>query len=167
MDSGGVSGTEVERLGDLTGLLDGVLSRLHELDVSAATGPELLAAMPDLIRAGRRLGAVEAKVLDAVDRRRVYAPDGDLSAMVMVRHVGQLPGFEAHRRWQTVRMLRDLPKVAAAYEADERLGRSDDLGVVDGAIGVEPRFVPFAQLGQEVEALPRETDEGCRVKPWR
>ncbi|MGB5735189.1 MAG: DUF222 domain-containing protein [Thiohalocapsa sp.] len=117
MDSGGVSETEAGRLGDLTGLLDGLLSRLHELDFSGATGPELLAAMPDLVRAGRRLGAVEAKVLDQVDRQRVYAPDGHLSAKALVRHVGQLPGFEAHRRWQTVRMLRDLPKVAAAYEA--------------------------------------------------
>ena len=119
MDSGGVFGAEAGRLGDLTGVLDGVLSRLHELDFSGATGPELLAAMPELIRVGRRLGAVEAKVLDEVDRQRVYAPDGHLSAKVMVRHVGQLPGFEAHRRWQTVRMLRDLPLVAEAYEAGE------------------------------------------------
>ncbi|MFA9565803.1 MAG: DUF222 domain-containing protein [Acidimicrobiales bacterium] len=101
----------------MTGQLDGLLSRLHELDFSGATGPELAGAMPELVRAGRRLGAVEAKVLDAVDRQRVYAPDGHLSAKAMVGHVGQLPGFEAHRRWQTVRMLRDLPKVAAAYEA--------------------------------------------------
>jgi hypothetical protein len=117
MDSVGVSELEPGRLGDLTGQLDGLLSRLHELDFSDATGPELAKVMPDLIKAGRRLGAVEAKVLDQVDRQRVYAPDGHLSAKVMVRHVGQLPGFEAHRRWQTVRMLRDLPKVAAAYEA--------------------------------------------------
>jgi hypothetical protein len=56
-------------------------------------------------------------VLDEVDRQRVYAPDGHLSAKVMIRHVGRLPGFEAHRRWQTVRMLSDLPAMAAAYEA--------------------------------------------------
>ncbi len=115
MAVGGVSG--LERLGDLTGRLHGVLADLHGLDLGTATDPELVAAMPALIQAGRRLGAVEAKVLDAVDRRRVYGPDGFLSAKAMVGHVGQLPGFEAHRRWQTVRMLRDLPKVAEAYEA--------------------------------------------------
>ena len=119
MDSGGLRELESGRLGDLTGRLHGVLDDLQGLDLDSSTNPELVAAMPELIRAGRRLGAVEAKVLDAVDRRRVYAPDGHLSAKVMVRHVGQLPGFEAHRRWQVVRMLRDLPKVAAAYEAGE------------------------------------------------
>ena len=117
MAVGGVS--EVERLGDLTGRLHGVLADLHELDLDGATDPELVEAMPDLVRAGRRLGAVEAKVLDGVDRRRAYGPDGFLSAKAMIRHLGQLPGFEAHRRWQTVRMLRDLPKIAQAYEAGE------------------------------------------------
>ena len=57
--------------------------------------------------------------LDGVDRRRAYAPDGHLSAKALVRNVGQLPGFEAHRRWQTVRMLRDLPAVAAAFASGE------------------------------------------------
>ena len=106
-------------MADLTGRLHGVLDDLHGLDLDTVTDPELVAAMPELIRAGRRLSSVEAGVLDAVDRRRVYAPDGHLSAKALVRHVGQLPGFEAHRRWQTVRMLRDLPMVAEAYAAGE------------------------------------------------
>ena len=117
MTFGGVS--TVERLGDLSRRLHGVLDDLLDLDMETATDPEVVAAMPELIRAGRRLGAVQARVLDGADRRRAYGPDGHLSAKAMVRHVGQLPGFEAHRRWQTVRMLRDLPRVADAYARGE------------------------------------------------
>ena len=51
-----------EALADLTGRLHGVLDDLHELDLDTATDPGLLAAMPALIWAGRRLSSIEATV---------------------------------------------------------------------------------------------------------
>ena len=168
MDSGGVSEAESGRLGDLTGQLDGLLSRLHELDFSGATGPELAGAMPELVRAGRRLGAVEAKVLDAVDRQRVYAPDGHLSAKAMVRHVGQLPGFEAHRRWQTVRMLRDLPLVAAAYEAGEiGTGQVEELARTHANPRVRHLMADAEELLLEDAQSSTFRDFQILVRAWR
>ncbi len=42
-----------------------------------------------------------------------------MSAKVMIRHLGRLSGAEANRRHKRVRMLRDLPTVAAAYGTGE------------------------------------------------
>ncbi len=109
----------VDRLGDLTVRLDGVLSELAGLDLEAATDPELLDAVPVLVAASRRLGSVEARVLDRVDRTGAYRPDGHMSAKVMIRHLGRLSGAEANRRHKRVRMLRDLPAVSAAFSAGE------------------------------------------------
>ncbi len=166
MTFGGVS--ELEGLADLTGRLDGVLSRLHDLDLDTVTDSELVGAMPALIRAGRRLGSVEARVLDGVDRRRVYAPDGHLSAKALVRHVGQLPGFEAHRRWQVVRMLRDLPTVAAAYAAGEvGTGQVEELARVHANPRVRDLMPAAEELLLEDAQTSTFADFRVLLRAWR
>ncbi len=163
-----VTNSTRNRWGDLTGRLHGVLDDLHGLDLDTATDSELVAAMPQLVRAGRRLGSVEAGLLDAVDRRRAYAPDGHLSAKALVRHVGQLPGFEAHRRWQTVRMLRNLPKVAAAYAAGEvGTGQVEELARVHANPQVRDLMPAAEDLLLEDAQNSRFAEFQILVRAWR
>lgn len=63
----------------------------------------------------RQLDAVQNKVFESIDRTGVHTVDGHRTAKTMVAHAGKLSGAEASTRRKTMRVLRVLPFVAAAY----------------------------------------------------
>src|SRR5699024_10186758 len=65
----------------------------------------------------RRLDAGKNHLLDGCDKSGAFAVDGHRSAKPCIKHLGLLSGPEAHGRIQTARQLRQLPAVAAAFEA--------------------------------------------------
>ncbi len=100
-------------------MLGEVIDALQRLDLDGLDSAEVLALVDELEREARRLRSVQLAVMAEVDRRGLHRADGHASAKVLVRHRGQLPGGEALGREKSMRALRELPEIAAAFEAGE------------------------------------------------
>jgi len=97
--------------------LEDVVSRLLEADLDqlSAEAELRLAGRLEVLR--RRLDAGTDRAAGHLDRSAAFSLDGHRSAKGALKAIGRLSGPEAHGRVRTARALRQLPRVAAAYEA--------------------------------------------------
>ncbi len=112
--------------------------------VAADDAVELLRGLET---AARRLAALQARLLGQVERAGLHHVDGHSSVRNFARHVCGLSNPTATGRAKTMRMLNDLPQVAAAVEA--------------GRVGVD-----HAQLLGRVHANPRVRDAMAEAESW-
>ena len=111
-------------------LVQAGLAKLMHVDVDTHhlhTALELIESVESM---SRQLDAVQNKVFESIDRTGVHSVDGHRTAKTMVAHAGKLSGPTADARRKTMRVLRVLPGVAAAYNEGqistcmvEKLGR--------------------------------------------
>ena len=78
---------------------------------------DAIAFVAELEVLGRRLSSCQLELLDRIDRADLYRPDGHATAKTMIAHVGKLSGAEALARMKTLRMMRALPHIRAAFNA--------------------------------------------------
>ena len=104
---------------DVIASLDRDAGALLDVDLDGLSDRELLVAVRDLEVAGRRLDAAKDRLAGHLDRTRAFREDGHRTAKAAVKHLGRLPGAEAHARVLVERKLRRLPKVADAYRRGE------------------------------------------------
>ncbi len=95
------------------------IDQLQALDLGALDAAEVVGLVDELECEARRLRSAQLAVMAEVDRRGLHRADGHGSAKVLVRHRGQLPAGEALAREKTVRALRELPEIAAAFDDGE------------------------------------------------
>ncbi len=95
------------------------LDRVAEAGVAPKDARDAATIIRRVETLGRRVDALQTRVVAEVDESMSYAADGHHSAKVMVRHVAKLSNAEAAGRDKAARALRALPMVAAAYEAGE------------------------------------------------
>lgn len=108
----------------------GIAKLLHaDLDVHESQRALDLTSEVELM--GRQIDAVRSRLFDSIDRTGVYANDGHRGAKPMIAHNAKLSGPEALARQKTMKALRGLPLVAAAFYSGDistcmanRLGRT-------------------------------------------
>jgi hypothetical protein len=93
------------------------LEALQAAGVVPADAVDAVTVIREVEVLGRRVAAVQVRVLDEIDRAGLHRVDGHGSAKVMVRHVAHLSNTAAARRASSARALRALPEVAARFEA--------------------------------------------------
>lgn len=104
-------------LADLVdGFVAGLRGRLPAL-VEAADGRVLAAALGDLARLGRAVEAAVVAMADVVDRRERYTADGHRSVRAWLTASVRAPRLEALRQVETVRLLRECPRVGELLAA--------------------------------------------------
>ena len=122
---------------------------------------------------GRRLHALQVGLQDRIDRSGVFKADGHGSAKVMVRHGANLSNAEALRRDQVVRMVREMPVVAAGHGAGrigtpqvERIARTwanrrvrAQLVQVDGLMARAAAVLPYREFDAALADWERLVDE--------
>lgn len=91
--------------------------QLLDADLGQLSAEEELRLVGRLEALRRRLDAGTDRAAGHLDRSGAFALDGHRSAKGALKAIGRLSGPEAHRRLRTARALRELPRVAAAYEA--------------------------------------------------
>ncbi|WP_426574119.1 DUF222 domain-containing protein [Aquihabitans sp. McL0605] len=131
---------------------------------------------------GRHLAAVQQWVLREVDRAGLHQADGHASATVMVRTAANLSNAEGRRRGKAMRMLRDLPAVAAAFRTGriglpqlDRIARLHGnarvraaLIEVDAHIAELAARLPYPEFDAKLDDWERMADEdGVRDRSER
>lgn len=96
--------------------LEVAVARLQAAGLDQLSAREELAAVGRLEVLRRRLDAGTDRAAAHLDRSAAFSLDGHKSAKGALKAIGRLSGSEAHGRLQTVRALRELPLVEAAYE---------------------------------------------------
>ncbi len=99
--------------------LDTGLGALLESGPRPIDAADAVAMIGAVERLSHRLDAAKVALLDDIDQRDLYRPDGHASAKAMVRHVACVDPTTANQRARTARMLRNLPAVKAAFTAGE------------------------------------------------
>jgi hypothetical protein len=94
--------------------LGAVVGRLVKVDWTDFSSSALDAAVVDLQRVRNRLDAVDAAVLSAFDRSRVWAEHGNRSAASRLTVTGRLPRKVARSRTRLGRQLRTMPRTTEA-----------------------------------------------------
>lgn len=126
------------------------------------------------LEAGVRVAnAAQVGLLEEIDRRGLHHVDGHRTAKVMVRHNANLSDAEALRRARGVRVCRDLPAVAAAFQKG-RIGRcqldriarvhanprvTHLLAEVDADLAVVASRLPYRELDAYLTNWERLADE--------
>ncbi len=95
------------------------IDQLQAFDLAALDSAQVLGLIDGLEREARRLRSLQLHVMGEADRRGAHRVDGHASAKVLVRHRCQLPGGEALGREKSMRALRELPEIAAAFAGGE------------------------------------------------
>ena len=95
----------------LSAAVDAVL----DAGADAHDGEDAKVLIRELEAQARRLACQQVDVLDDIERRDLFRPDGHASAKVMVRHVANLSDGEANRRAKAAKALRVLPCVHEAF----------------------------------------------------
>ncbi len=98
-------------------LVQAGLAKLLHTDVDTHHLHAALELIDSVELMGRQLDAVQNKVFESIDRTGVHSIDGHRTAKTMIAHAGKLSGPAANIRRKTMRALRVLPGVAAAYDA--------------------------------------------------
>lgn len=98
-------------------LVQAGLGKLLHADVDTHHVHAALELIDSVESMGRQLDAVQNKMFESIDRTGVHLVDGHRTAKTMVAHNGKLSGAEANTRRKTMRALRVLPGVAAAFDA--------------------------------------------------
>jgi Domain of unknown function (DUF222) len=127
--------------------LNTVLDRLLDGDLAPGDGAEARELVAAAEAACRRLGAVQVRLLDEVERTGAFSADGHASAKVMIRHVAKLSNGSAAARQRGARMVPRLADVGAALAA--------------GTLGLDQ----FDLLGR-VFANPRVRDAMVDAQAW-
>ena len=96
-------------------LVQAGLAKLLHVDVDTHHLHTALELIDSVESMGRQLDAVQNKVFESIDRTGVHSVDGHRTAKTMIAHAGKLSGPKADARRKTMRVLRLLPGVAAAY----------------------------------------------------
>ncbi len=99
----------------VVGGLEATITSLQSMSFDDLDPEAQLALMRRLEVARRRLDHGTDRVVAQVERSSAFQVDGHRSARDAAKHLGRLPGSEALARQQTVRALRVMPVVLAAY----------------------------------------------------
>ena len=108
--------------GRIEGIVEGLgreLTALQALDLDSLTAREVMALQRAVEPVRRRLDHATDRLASHLDTTGARGADGHRTAKAAIKHVGRLPGAEAHGRVQTARGLRLLPAVEAAYGRGE------------------------------------------------
>ena len=132
IEVGTVSDTLLPRsASDGLALIQMGLAKLLHADVDTRDVHEAVELISEFELMGRQFDAALIQVLDSIDRTGVYTHDGHRGAKPMIAHTAKLSGPEALARQKTMKALRGLPLVAAAFYAGDistcmanRLGRT-------------------------------------------
>ncbi len=118
----------------------------------------------------RRVRSLQVELVAEIDRTGACVLDGHRSAKVMVRHIGNLSGAEAHRRAASAKALRHLPKVREAFAAGriggcqvERIARAHASPRVRAAVEANEASFAAEAEANEYLAFDRMVDEWVRV----
>ena len=95
------------------------LERLATVDCRIVGDAGVLGRWEELERLGRALSARQAVLLGEIDARALHRADGHNSVRTMARYKAKLSRGEAARREQSMRVCRDLPAVASAWQDGE------------------------------------------------
>ena len=95
------------------------LERLAAVDCGVVGDDAVIGAWEELERLGRARSARHAVLLSEIDARGLHQVDGHNSVRTMARYRAKLSQGEAARREQSMRVCRDLPAVAAAWQNGE------------------------------------------------
>ena len=113
------SGVADRELGEALETARAALAAARECGVEPVDGRDAIALARAVEELRRDVDALGIEVMDAVDRRGLHKADGHSSAKAFVRHHLRLSNAEASARDKTMRVMRDLPQVAAAYRSGE------------------------------------------------
>ncbi|MFT7476379.1 MAG: hypothetical protein ACI81L_003332 [Verrucomicrobiales bacterium] len=98
-------------------LVQAGLAKLLHTDVSTHHLHTALELIDTVESMARQLDAVQNKVFESIECTGVHSVDGHRTARTMIAHGGKLSSAEAGTRRKTMRALRVLPAVAAAFDA--------------------------------------------------
>ena len=84
-----------------------------------ASGKDAAGVLRALERESRRLQAAAVEVMNQIDQAAMFRVDGHANVKVQARHVARLSNGEANARAKTMRMLRSLPAIKAAFTAGQ------------------------------------------------
>ncbi len=147
IEVGAVTDTLLPRAFDGLALMQAGLAKLLNTDVDTHHLHTALELIDTVESMGRQLDAVKNQVFDSIDSTGVHTVDGHRTAKTMIAHAGKLSGPEADARRKTMRALRVLPAVRAAFED----------GLVSTAM--------VNRLGRAY-ANPRVQDMMAEADPW-
>ncbi|MCU1371078.1 MAG: hypothetical protein JWO77_2272 [Ilumatobacteraceae bacterium] len=153
--------------------IDASTSVLLEAEWVPADADEAMVRVREYERLARRLHAARLGLQEAIGRSGVHREDGHASAKVMVRFAANLSNAEALRRERSVRVMRDLPVVAAGHAEGrigtpqvERIGRvvanprvADQLIEVDAQIARAAAMLPYPDFDAAMSDWERLADE--------
>ena len=112
-------------------LIQAGVAKLLNSDLDVYETQQALDLTSEIELMGRQMDAVQNQLFESIDRTGVYAEDGHRGARPMIAHNAKLSGPEALARQKTMKALRGLPLVAAAFYAGDistcmvnRLGRT-------------------------------------------
>jgi hypothetical protein len=114
-----VQESSVTSLDDVITAVGAAADDLQDTPLDSLDARELLAAVRELEVVRRRLDHATDRLAGALDRSGAHRVDGHRTAKAALKHLGRLPGPEAHGRVRTARLLRRLPVVADVYARGE------------------------------------------------
>ena len=120
--------------------LDADIAALQVADLDSLSGIEVMRLTRTIEGLRRRLDHATDRVVGHLESTGKHGADGHKTAKAAVKHVGRLPGAEAHARVRVSRSLRLLPAVTAAYEG----GHIPTASVrAIAMVATNPRVQPF------------------------
>ena len=142
---------------EIAGAIDNLSSAIEalvELGLDPVDHRDAHTMVRSVEKLGRNLDSAQITLMTTIDDAELYAVDGFFSAKTMVRHDAKLSAAEAARRAGSVKALRSLPELAAAF-ADgtvglcqvQRLARSfANKRIRDKVIAAESELVRLARV---------------------
>ena len=128
------------RVVEVLGALEEDVAELQSVDLDALSGVEVMRLLRSVEGLRRRFDHATDRVVGHLDATGKHGADGHKTAKSAVKHLGRLPGAEAHARVRVARALRMLPAVAAAYEG----GHIPTASVrAIASVAANPRVQPF------------------------
>ncbi|WCO67489.1 DUF222 domain-containing protein [Iamia majanohamensis] len=132
------------------------LDDLQHAGVTPTSADDARGLIVALETQARRMRSVQVDLVEQIDRTATCVLDGHTSAKVMVRHLAQLSGAEAHRRAQCARALRTMPTVKASF-ASGRIGGCQVERIARAH--ANPRVRDAVEANEESFAAEAETNE--------
>jgi hypothetical protein len=137
--------------------LTAALDTLAATDVTTLHDQTLKQQVLDLHAAGNRVQAELVRRIDIVDRRGLAPDDGFRTAKAWLQGAGRLSGAMAHRLVKAARLLRQLPRLAAATQSGEASGEHvQQVSRLADQVGVEHLADVDATLADAARQLEPE-----------